>query len=211
MTDIGSVTTFIVGDRLPWPDDAPPPPGLGPFDAGAIYDASSRQECSICKISALGATVRARLSKAPGDSVSVELGNGQRPAGTIAWIAGGEAGVSFNQPVDLLALINRSLISQPAERRRMPRVELRCAVHIKSGGTFDRVTMRNISATGLQIEGEELPPKGTFVSLFVDGLVVPPGEIVWRKDNLAGIELFEELSWTSIVPWIRDMMNKGQH
>lgn len=209
MAESGSVTTFIVGDRLPWPDDAPPPPGLGPFDVGAIYDSASRQECSIRKISALGATVRVRLSKAPGDAVAVELGNGQRPAGTIAWISGGEAGVSFNQPVDLLALINRSLISQPAERRKMPRVELRCPVHIKAGGTFDRVMMRNISANGLQIEGEDLPAVGTFVSLFVDGLVVPPGEIVWRKDNLAGIELFEELSWTSIVPWIREIMRKG--
>jgi len=34
--------------------------------------------------------------------------------------------------------------------------------------------------------------------------VVPPGEVVWRKDNLAGVELFEELSWTSLMPWIRE-------
>jgi hypothetical protein len=45
--------------------------------------------------------------------------------------------------------------------------------------------------------------------VFVEGLVVPAGEIVWRKDKLAGIELFEELSWTSIVPWLREMMRKG--
>lgn len=211
MAGTSSVTTFIVGERLPWPDDAPPPAALGPFDAGAIYDASSRQDCFIRKISALGATVRAAVAKAPGDPVAIELGTGQRPAGKIEWVRGGEAGVSFNQPVDLLALINRSLINQPAERRKMPRVELRCPVHIKSGGSFDRVTMRNISANGLQIEGEDLPAMGTFVSLFVDGLVVPPGEIVWRKDNLAGIELFEEMSWTSIVPWIREIMRKGVH
>jgi hypothetical protein len=91
----------------------------------------------------------------------------------------------------------------------MPRVEIRCAIHIKAGGAFDRATMRNISANGLQIEGEDLPPRGTFVSVFVEGLVVPAGEIVWRKDKLAGIELFEELSWTSIVPWLREMMRKG--
>ncbi|HEX8414716.1 MAG TPA: PilZ domain-containing protein [Sphingomicrobium sp.] len=207
MTGTSSVTTFIVGDRLPWPDESAP--ARGPFDAGAIYDAASRHDCAIRKISALGATVRAELKKVPGDPVSIELGTGQRPAGKIAWIVGSEAGVSFNQPVDLLALINRSLINQPAERRTMPRVEIRCAIHIKAGGAFDRATMRNISANGLQIEGEDLPPRGTFVSVFVEGLVVPAGEIVWRKDKLAGIELFEELSWTSIVPWLREMMRKG--
>jgi hypothetical protein len=181
------------------------------MDPGAIYDASSRQDCFIRKISALGATLRTDLKKAPGDSVSVELGTGQRPAGKVAWVAGGEAGVSFNQPVDLLALINRSLINQPAERRTMPRVEIRCPIYGKWGGQIEPLMLRNISASGLQLEGEQLPPRGTLISVFVDGLVVPAGEVVWRKDNLAGIQLFEELSWTSIVPWIREMMRKGTH
>jgi hypothetical protein len=206
-----TVTTFIVGDRLPWPDDAGTMPLRGRLEPGAIYDSATRQECFIRKISALGATVQASLNKVPGDAVSVELGNGQRPAGKIAWVRGGEAGVAFNQPVDLLALINRSLIAQPAERRRMPRVEIRCAMHIRWGGHFDLAVLRNISASGMQIEGDNLPDHGSMVSLFLEGLVVPAGEVVWRRDNLAGIELFEELSWTSLVPWIREYMRKGMH
>jgi hypothetical protein len=45
--------------------------------------------------------------------------------------------------------------------------------------------------------------------VFVEGLNVPPGEVMWRKDNLVGIELFEELSWSSIMPWIREAVRKG--
>ena len=209
MASTSSVTTFIMGDRLPWPDDASLPPGAGPLEAGAIYDSVSRQECLIRKISALGATVRAELTKVPGDAVALELGTGQRPAGTIDWVRGGEAGICFKQPIDMVALINRSLISQPAERRSMPRVELRCAVHLKWAGTLERATLRNISSSGLQVEGDDLPARGTMVSLFVEGLVVPAGEVIWRKANLAGIELFEELSWTSLMPWIRAMMRQG--
>ena len=211
MAGTSSVTTYIVGDRLPWPDDSPMSSAAGPFDPGAIYDSASRRDCVIRKISALGATLRGVLAKAPGDAVSVELGTGQRPAGKIAWIVGEEAGVEFNQPVDLLALINRSLIAQPTERRQMPRVEIRCAMHIRWGGHFDLAVLRNISASGMQIEGDNLPDRGTMVSLFLDGLVVPAGEVVWRRENLAGIELFEELSWTSLVPWIREYMRKGMH
>ena len=33
MTDAPSVTTFVVEDRLPWPDDAPGMPERGPLDA----------------------------------------------------------------------------------------------------------------------------------------------------------------------------------
>jgi hypothetical protein len=209
MTGKTSVTTFIVGDRLPWPDDAPSSAHSGPLDVGAIYDSSSRQECFVRRISALGATLCADIVKKPGDPVAVELGNGQRPAARVVWVRRGEAGVAFNQPIDLLALINRSLVNQPAERRSMPRVEIRCPVFLRWAGRCDAVTLRNISAKGLQLQGEELPARGTFLSVFVDGLVVPAGEVVWRKDDLAGVELFEEMSWTSLVPWIRSMMRKG--
>ena len=75
---------------------------------------------------------------------------------------------------------------------------------MKWGASLAAATLRNISASGLQVEGEDLPPRGTFVSLFIDGLIVPAGEVVWRKDRLAGIELMEELSWSSIMPWIRE-------
>lgn len=205
MTDSTSVTTFVMEERLPWPDATPMLDVKGPFDVGVIHDAGRRRNCSIRKISTLGATLRGVVSGAPGDEISVELATGQRPAATIDWVSGGEAGIRFRQPVDMLALINRNLISQPAERRAMPRVELCCSLYVKWGANLSPAIMRNISARGFQIEGEMLPPRGTFVSLFIEGLNIPSGEVVWRKGDLAGIELFEDLSWSSIIPWIREV------
>ena len=121
MTEAESVTTFIMENRLPWPDDGNSSGVNGPFDTGVIYDAGQQRECFIRRISTLGATLRGEVGKAPGDDVSIELATGQRPAGTIDWVGGGEAGVVFKQPIDMLALINRKLISQPTERRAMPR------------------------------------------------------------------------------------------
>ena len=208
MAEAQSVTTFIMGARLPWQDDASAPSEIGPFDTGIIHESGSRQECSIRQISALGATLRGELRNLPGDGVAVELATGQRPAGTIEWVRGGETGIRFDQPVDVLALINRKLVSQTVERRAMPRVEIRCGAFLKWAADTVPVTLRNISARGMQIEGLGLPPAGTYVSPCIEGLVIPPGEVAWRKDKLAGIELLEELSWTSIMPWIRDQMRK---
>lgn len=204
MTEAPSVTTFIMENRLPWPDEGGVAGVDGPFDAGMIYDDGRQRACSIRRISTLGATVRGNLEKAPGDEVAIELATGQRPAGTVDWVGAGEAGIVFKQPIDMLALINRKLISQPTERRAMPRVELRCRLHVKWLENLAPATLRNISARGLQLEGDMLPADGTFISVFIEGLNVPPGEVVWRKGNLAGIELFEELSWSSIIPWIRE-------
>jgi hypothetical protein len=209
MTEAASVTTFVMGARLPWPDDAPAMAENGPFEAGVIHDGGARQDCSIRRISALGATLRGKLKKSPGEDISVELATGHRHAATIDWAEGGEAGIRFHSAIDVLALINRKLVSQTAERRAMPRVEIRCSAFVKKGEDFLPVTIRNISAGGLQVEGEALPAQGTFVSIFIDGLIVPAGEIAWRKDRLAGIELLEELSWTSIMPWVREQVRTG--
>ena len=208
MAESTSVTTFVMESRLPWPEESNAADAQGPFDTGVIHDGGMRWQCALRRISPLGVTLRGEVSIAPGGQVAVELANGQRPAGTLDWVKGGEAGIVFKQPIDMLALINRNLISQPAERRAMPRVELRCRLHLKWGSTVAAANLRNISARGLQIEGEELPARGTFVSVFVEGLNVPPGEVVWAKGNLAGIELFEDLSWSSIIPWIREISRK---
>jgi hypothetical protein len=205
MAERASVTTFVMEDRLPWPDETSMPGVDGPLDASVIHDSGVRLDCSIRRISALGATLKGPTLSAPGHVLAIELATGHRPAAVVDWVAGGEAGVVFKQPIDVLALINRTLLTQPVERRMMPRVELRCMVMVKCGENFVPAILRNISAGGLQIEGEILPLAGSYVALQVDGLVIPPGEVVWRKDNLAGVELFEELSWTSLMPWIREM------
>jgi hypothetical protein len=208
MTEAPSATTFVMGERLPWPDDALIPSERGPFDAGVIHDSGFRQDCAIRKISALGATIQAKVQPAPGEDVTVELANGQRTPARVEWARGGETGVKFDKPIDVLALINRKLVSQPVDRRAMPRVEVRCGAFIKRGEDFLAATVRNVSAGGLQLEGDSLPPVGTYVSLFVEGLNVPPGEVAWRKGELAGVELLEELSWASLMPWIREQVRK---
>ena len=205
MADAQSVTMFVMTQSLPWPDDARGADVLGSLDPVALFEGAGPRQCGIRRISALGTTIRGPVSKAAGAAVAIELPTGQRPAGTIEWVAGGEAGIRFDRPIDLMALLNRKLVAQAAERRTMPRVELRCGVGIKWSSNLAAATLRNISARGMQVEGEDLPPRDSFVSLFIDGLVVPAGEVVWRKGNLAGIELMDELSWTSLMPWIREV------
>jgi hypothetical protein len=204
-----SVTTIVVGERLPWPDDSLAGADKGPLDAAAIYHSGVRRECEIRKISSLGVTVRSDLATALGERVAVELATGQRAPGKIAWTNRGEIGVRFEDSIDVIALLNRKLVSQTPERRTMPRLEVRCLAHVKFGEHLAPAMLRNISTQGLQLEGSDLPAIGTFVSVFVEGLNMPAGEVMWRRDNLAGVEIFEELSWTSLIPWVRSVIKKN--
>lgn len=199
-----SLTSFVMERRLPWAEgSSAAPAGAGRFDQAVIIEGGHRSTCSIRSVSSLGATLTGEIAARQGEQLAIELVTGQRPAATVEWVSGGEAGVRFKQPIDVLALINRTLISQPAERRSMPRVELRCGVRLKWGPSVCDATLRNISARGMQVEADGLPATGTYLSIQIDGLNIPPGEIMWRKDDLAGIQLMEELRWTSLMPWIR--------
>ena len=208
-TDDSSVTVFVVGERLPWLDDSLALLERGPFDPAAIYHSGVRCACEIRKISALGVTVGCDLEPALGERVAVELATGQRAGGKVAWARTNQLGVRFDDSIDVVALLNRKLVSQAPDRRTMPRLEVHCTAHIKCGEHFSPSTLRNISARGLQLEGEHLPAIGTFVSVFVEELNIPAGEVMWRREKLAGLELFEELSWTSIIPWVRSVARKS--
>ena len=205
-----SLTSFVMEQRLPWAEgNSAAPAGAGRFDQALIIDAGHRRGCTIRSVSPLGATLTGEIATREGEELALELVTGHRAAATVEWVGGGEAGVCFKQPIDVLALINLTLISQPTERRSMPRVELRCGVRLKWCGTVCEAVLRNISARGMQLEANGLPPRGTYVSVQIEGLNVPPGEVMWRKDNVAGIQLMEELSWTSLMPWIRKISGAG--
>ena len=198
-----SVTTYVVGDRLPWPDDDVGRLGSAQFESARLHGSFGARSCAIHKISPLGVSISADDVGGPGDAVAIELATGQRCAATVDWSRGRDAGLRFDEPLDILALINRNLVAQPVERRTMPRIELRFAAHLKWGEHFDAALTRNISARGMQVEGEHLPPVGTYLAIYLEGLSLPPCEVVWRQTKLAGVEFFEELSWASIIPWVK--------
>lgn len=206
MTEGSCATTFVITPKLRWADDPLDPKEAGECEMASIYASGFRTDHQVLSISSLGATLRGNLPSAAGTEVTVELANGRRSAGTIAWTQGSSFGVGFKQPIDVLALIKRKLVSQPVERRSMPRIEVRCTAWLKTEEEFSAVFVRNISARGLQLEGEDLPGIGTEVSLYLEGLNIPPGELIWRRDNLAGVRLRHDLSWVLIMPWLRNLV-----
>ena len=78
------------------------------------------------------------------------------------------------------------------------------ALKIKKGDTVQVISGKDSGKTGRVLRVE--PKKNR---LFVEGLNVPSGEVVWSKGELIGVELLEELSWTSIIPWVRSTVRRG--
>jgi hypothetical protein len=170
---------------------------------GALVAGSIRQVCLIRKISAGGAVIHADIPVGEGRRLELELETGEHLDGRVIWQRGLELGLRFDEPVDVLPILARNLVSQPGERRRMPRVEVDCPARLEVGPRNLLVTVRDISQGGAKIESPFPIETGSSVVLTPEGLDSLAGTIVWMEGCVAGIEFDPELDWQALMPWLR--------
>lgn len=205
---VASATIFSLAGDLPR-SLVHDPEAPTEFDAVHLVDGADRHPCSLHKLSALGATLRAAgplLRDAP---MRLELANGQSMDGHLAWHSDGEAGFVFDQPIDVIGALARNLASLPAERRRVPRVETQQTVSIRHDGRVELARSRNISQGGAGIETRLALAAGDPVQVTFDGLRPLDGVVRWVRDGLAGVRFGEELAWQTLMPWLRQLQQNG--
>ncbi len=174
---------------------------------GAVVVGSIRQVCLIRKISAGGAVLHADLPVEEGRRLELELETGEHLDGTIAWRRGSELGLRFDEPIDVLPILARNLVSQPGERRRMPRVEVFCQARLDLESRSVLVTIRDIAQGGAKIEGPfELNTDERLV-LTPAGLRPITSAVRWVAGNVAGLIFDPELGWQELMPWFRAQAN----
>ena len=171
---------------------------------GALTSGSVRRACSIRKLSAGGAILHCDHDVEIGERLELELMNGEHLAGRVVWRRGGEVGLSFDAQIDVFAIIAQDIVSQPGERRRMPRVETVCPALLDVDGRSRPVMTRDVSQGGVKLEVPFplVPEQKVMVTL--DGLRPVEGVVRWSTGNLAGIAFLPELKWQELMLWLKD-------
>lgn len=82
--------------------------------------------------------------------------------------------------------------SSPVANRRSRRSNVLLAASIEAGGSEIAVKLRNLSAFGALVVGENLPAAGESV-LFRRKELGVPGRVAWVRDGHAGVAFDEEL------------------
>ncbi len=197
---------------------AEPPAQLGldpddsaSFDSAFLVDEDGRLPCAIRKLTAAGATLQLDCEVNEGDSLSLELANGQSLAGRIAWSGEGTAGFLFDVPIDVISTLARNLAALPAERRTVPRVELHQTVCVRRGNQVEFTRSRNLSQGGAGIETQIALQEGDRVQINFDGLKPLDGVVRWCQGSQAGIAFDEDIPWQLLMPWLRQVQKTPQH
>jgi len=208
MGSLSVETVYSLSGEVPPVDGALEADDVGLWP-GALTVGSVRQVCSIRKISAGGAVLHVDQEVAPGERLELELMTGEQLDGVVAWRRGSEVGLRFDEPVDVFAIIAQDIVSQPGERRRMPRVETTCPALLETAKGTELVTTRDISQGGAKIDVPFALVPEERVMITVDGLPPMPGLVRWSRHNVAGIAFLPELRWQELMLWLKERRGAG--
>ena len=193
-------------------DEAPGPPDrrdggryLTLYRVGCLIIGDRRELCLIKNISAGGMLARAYCAIPPGTRVSVELKHGTPVAGVVRWTEDQAVGITFDTPVDVIALLAASM---EGPRPRMPRVEVDCIAWLREDGTVHRVRARDISQGGLKVAGATEIATGMDVVVTLPGLAPQAGVVRWRESDCCGITFNRVVPLPLLVDWLHDQRER---
>ncbi|MFL9839429.1 PilZ domain-containing protein [Sphingomonas sp. ST-64] len=170
-------------------------------------DAGER-ECFVHRLTSEGAMLSVRGAVTHGERATIELPFGLSVEGAIVGDDPAALAFRFDEPMDVVGALARCLAALPAERRQMPRIELRQRLCIRHGGQVDFAWTRNLSPAGLGVETRVALEVGEAVEITLDGLRPIQGEIRWTEQGQAGIAFFEEIGWQLLMPWLRQVADR---
>lgn len=205
MTDAARSAIFSLHSELD-PSAPARPEDTAP---ATLLGANGPRECFVHRITTGGLSLTVTGPVAHGERGTIELPFGLAAEG---WIDGEDPAAlafRFDKPLDVVGALARCLAALPAERRQMPRIELRQRVCVRRASGTDFAWTRNLSPAGLGLETRAPLEVGEAVELTLDGLRPIQGEVRWVQPGQAGIAFAEELGWQTLMPWLRKHANGG--
>lgn len=167
---------------------------------GSLVIDDRRELCLIRNISSAGMMIRAYSEAAAGTRVSIELKQGDPVEGEILWAEDGLAGIKFDAPIDIFALLAPEGDAPPP---RMPRIEVACTAWVRDGAFVRRTRAANVSQGGICVQCPiPLTPKGE-VTVTLLGLSPIAGAVRWREGNRYGIAFNRVLPLAELVGWLQ--------
>lgn len=170
---------------------------------GVLVVEGRRELCLIRNISAGGLMAHVYCPVRAGQQIVVELKAHEAIPGHVAWTRDSNAGVAFDAPVDIEALLANPATLDNGWRARSPRIEVDRAATVRIDSVPSPARICDISQSGAKIE--------TNAKLAIDGDVVitpegfrPIGAVArWQEGDRAGIVFNEVIRLNELIAWIK--------
>ncbi len=197
-------TIYSMSPRPPEEDRRTDERHLTLFRVGTLVLGDRRELCLVKNISAGGVSIRAYCSLEPDTVLSIELKESQPVAGQVTWVGGSDAGITFDERVDVIDLLTSSV---DGPRPRMPRIEVECVCFVREGAIVHRASLQNISQGGVSVEAPNPLSVGGEVTVSLPGLSPQAATVRWKHGSRYGISFNSVLSLAGLVKWLHERGN----
>lgn len=170
------------------------------YRVGSVLIDDRRELCLIKNISAGGMMIRLYCSIAVGAAITVELKSGQPIRGRISWTKDQNAGIAFDEPIDVIDVLSSSM---DGPRPRMPRIEIESFATLREGANVLRVRVCDISQGGVKIACATVLAQGADVVIALPGLEPQPGIACWSNGGFTGVTFNRLIPLGELVAWLR--------
>lgn len=170
---------------------------------GVLIVDGRRELCLMRNISAGGLMAHVYSPVGEGQRITVELKSNQAIGGTVAWVRGANAGIAFDESVDIAALLANPAVLDNGWRPRLPRIEVVRWGTLRSGARTWRVQSRDISQGGIKVDTDRAFQPAEEVVLTLDHFRPLPGTVRWQNGRDCGIAFNEPIPFDELIAWLK--------
>jgi len=160
--------------------------------------------CLIRNISEGGLMAKLYRAVNVGERVTIELRAERRLAGEVRWARDDAAGIQFDAPIDVAAVLADREEFVDGRHPRPPRLSHSCRATLRLGAEYHRVTVVDISQGGVKVAVEKPVAEGVDAMLTMEGFRPVAGLIRWCRDGHAGIGFNQVIPYPELTAWLRD-------
>lgn len=195
-------------DRHEWVERAPR--AVATLLVGKLsHEANSGQLCRVRNISATGMQIDTIATLEPGLHISVELRCGSFLTGTIAWTQDRRAGVRFDSPIEVDAILGKPQADATGPRPRSPRFATDISARISSFGRSIDIAVTDLSQGGARIRLQRPLRPDTEVILMIPGLPTRRCTTRWSDEEFAGVAFHDPISYAELSAWLDSPAARG--
>src|SRR3954468_11161715 len=170
---------------------------------GTLIIDGRRELCLIRNISAGGVMAHVYSKLMSGQPVTVAVKATQPVGGPVVWVRAAEAGIQFDNAMDVAELLANPAVLDNGWRPRTPRVEIDRMATMRAGARTYWVHARDISQSGVKVETDHPPAADTEVVLALEGLRPLIGTVRWSNDTACGIAFNQLIPFGELIAWLK--------
>jgi hypothetical protein len=171
---------------------------------GTLIVDGRRELCLIRNISAGGLMAHIYSRIVPGARVAVELKSSHPVAGRVVWVRETNAGIAFDETMDVAELLATPAVLDNGWRPRTPRVEIDRMATLRAGARTWWVDARDISQSGVRVETDHPPEADSEIVVALEGLAPLAGVVRWSRDDCCGIAFNQLIPFGALIDWLKN-------